>query len=165
MRNPNELLNSKKGKIILWLLMAVLMLLAIFIAIKLTPKSKDVNQILDSGENVLSGDTVESGELSGVLEERIKILSGDSYEINKDAGTITFNGDIPANGSFCITANPDGPSSGDEWIPFDENNSYNFSNNDIDENDDEAKKVYCIIATGESALYANIMLQKGVVVD
>ena len=30
---------------------------------------------------------------------------------------------------------------------------------------DEAKEVYCIIATGESALYANIMLQKGVVVD
>ena len=30
---------------------------------------------------------------------------------------------------------------------------------------DEAKKVYAIIATGESALYANIMLQKGVVVD
>ena len=30
---------------------------------------------------------------------------------------------------------------------------------------DEAKKVYAIIATGEKALYANIMLQKGVVVD
>lgn len=30
---------------------------------------------------------------------------------------------------------------------------------------DEAKKAYAIIATGESALYANIMLQKGVVVD
>lgn len=30
---------------------------------------------------------------------------------------------------------------------------------------DEAKEVYAIIATGESALYANIMLQKGVVVD
>lgn len=30
---------------------------------------------------------------------------------------------------------------------------------------DESKKVYAIIATGESALYANIMLQKGVVVD
>ena len=29
----------------------------------------------------------------------------------------------------------------------------------------EAKKVYAIIATGETALYANIMLQKGVVVD
>ncbi len=28
---------------------------------------------------------------------------------------------------------------------------------------DEAKKCYCIIATGESAIYANIMLQKGVV--
>ena len=28
---------------------------------------------------------------------------------------------------------------------------------------DEAKKVYCIIATGESAVYANVMLQKGVV--
>ncbi len=28
---------------------------------------------------------------------------------------------------------------------------------------EEAKKAYCIIATGESALYANIMLQKGVV--
>lgn len=28
---------------------------------------------------------------------------------------------------------------------------------------EEAKKVYAIIATGESALYANIMLQKGVV--
>ena len=27
---------------------------------------------------------------------------------------------------------------------------------------DQAKKAYCIIATGESALYANIMLQKGV---
>lgn len=30
---------------------------------------------------------------------------------------------------------------------------------------DEAKSVYAIIATGESALYANIMLQKGVVTD
>lgn len=30
---------------------------------------------------------------------------------------------------------------------------------------DEARTVYAIIATGESALYANIMLQKGVVVD
>ena len=30
---------------------------------------------------------------------------------------------------------------------------------------DEAKKVYAIFATGETALYANIMLQKGVVVD
>ena len=30
---------------------------------------------------------------------------------------------------------------------------------------EEAKKVYAIIATGESALYANIMLQKGVVVS
>lgn len=30
---------------------------------------------------------------------------------------------------------------------------------------EEAKKVYAIIATGEGALYANIMLQKGVVVD
>jgi L-fucose mutarotase len=30
---------------------------------------------------------------------------------------------------------------------------------------DEAKQVYCIIATGETALYANVMLQKGVVVD
>ncbi len=29
---------------------------------------------------------------------------------------------------------------------------------------DEAKKCYCIIATGESAIYANIMLQKGVVI-
>ncbi|MBR0483642.1 MAG: fucose isomerase [Oscillospiraceae bacterium] len=28
---------------------------------------------------------------------------------------------------------------------------------------EEAKKVYCIIATGEKALYANIMLQKGVI--
>ncbi|MBR1897506.1 MAG: fucose isomerase [Oscillospiraceae bacterium] len=28
---------------------------------------------------------------------------------------------------------------------------------------EEAKQVYCIIATGEKALYANIMLQKGVV--
>ena len=30
---------------------------------------------------------------------------------------------------------------------------------------DETKTAYCIIATGESALYANVMLQKGVVVD
>ena len=30
---------------------------------------------------------------------------------------------------------------------------------------EEAKKVYAIIATGESALYANIMLQKGVVTE
>ncbi len=29
---------------------------------------------------------------------------------------------------------------------------------------DAAKEAYCIIATGESALYANILLQKGVVV-
>ena len=30
---------------------------------------------------------------------------------------------------------------------------------------DEAKEVYCIIATGETAIYANVMLQKGVVVE
>lgn len=30
---------------------------------------------------------------------------------------------------------------------------------------EEAKKVYCIIATSEKALYANVMLQKGVVVE
>lgn len=30
---------------------------------------------------------------------------------------------------------------------------------------DESKKVYAIIATGEEAIYANVMLQKGVVVD
>ena len=29
---------------------------------------------------------------------------------------------------------------------------------------EEAKKAYCVIATGETALYANIMLQKGVVI-
>ncbi|MCI6552657.1 MAG: fucose isomerase [Lachnospiraceae bacterium] len=30
---------------------------------------------------------------------------------------------------------------------------------------EEARTAYCIIATGESALYANVMLQKGVVTD
>lgn len=30
---------------------------------------------------------------------------------------------------------------------------------------EEAKSAYCIIATGESAVYANVMLQKGVVID
>ena len=30
---------------------------------------------------------------------------------------------------------------------------------------DEAKNVYCIIATSEAAVYANVMLQKGVVVE
>ena len=30
---------------------------------------------------------------------------------------------------------------------------------------DEAKKAYAIIATGEKALYANVILQKGVVVE
>lgn len=30
---------------------------------------------------------------------------------------------------------------------------------------EEARKVYAVIATGESALYANIMLQKGVVTE
>ncbi|MGI6173715.1 MAG: RbsD/FucU family protein [Christensenellales bacterium] len=30
---------------------------------------------------------------------------------------------------------------------------------------EEAKKAYCIVATGETALYANILLQKGVVVE
>ena len=30
---------------------------------------------------------------------------------------------------------------------------------------EEAKKAYAVIATGETALYANIMLQKGVVTD
>lgn len=30
---------------------------------------------------------------------------------------------------------------------------------------EEARKAYCIVATGETALYANIMLQKGVVTE
>ena len=38
---------------------------------------------------------------------------------------------------------------------------------DLSENSeyDEAKTAYAIIATGESAIYANVMLQKGVVTD
>ena len=34
---------------------------------------------------------------------------------------------------------------------------------DMDQVDDEARKAYAIIATGEAALYANVILQKGVV--
>ena len=30
---------------------------------------------------------------------------------------------------------------------------------------EETKKCYALVATGEAALYANVMLQKGVVVD
>ncbi len=30
---------------------------------------------------------------------------------------------------------------------------------------EEAKKAYCVVATGETALYANILLQKGVVTE
>ena len=30
---------------------------------------------------------------------------------------------------------------------------------------DEARSAYCIVATSEKALYANIMLQKGVITD
>ena len=30
---------------------------------------------------------------------------------------------------------------------------------------ERAKKAYCVIQTGESALYANVILKKGVVVD
>ena len=30
---------------------------------------------------------------------------------------------------------------------------------------EQAKTAYCIISTGEKALYANIMLQKGVVIN
>ena len=30
---------------------------------------------------------------------------------------------------------------------------------------DEAKTAYCIISTSEKALYANVMLQKGVVIN
>ena len=30
---------------------------------------------------------------------------------------------------------------------------------------EEARKAYCIVATGETAIYANVMLQKGVVIN
>ena len=30
---------------------------------------------------------------------------------------------------------------------------------------EEAKKAYCIVATGETAIYANVLLQKGVVIN
>ena len=46
---------------------------------------------------------------------------------------------------------------------YDERGTKAIENIDRFEFYDEAKKVYCIIATGEAAVYANVMLQKGVV--
>ena len=48
---------------------------------------------------------------------------------------------------------------------YDERGSKAVGNIERFEFYEEAKKAYAIIATGESALYANVMLQKGVVVE
>ena len=48
---------------------------------------------------------------------------------------------------------------------YDERGAEAVSNIDRFEFYDEAKEVYCIIATGETAVYANVMLQKGVVIN
>lgn len=46
---------------------------------------------------------------------------------------------------------------------FDERGEKCFKNIDRFDFYDKAKKAYCIIATSEKALYANILLQKGVI--
>ena len=48
---------------------------------------------------------------------------------------------------------------------YDSRGAEAVSNIDRFEFYDEAKEVYCIIATGETAVYANVMLQKGVVIN
>jgi len=48
-------------------------------------------------------------------------------------------------------------------VKYDERGGEAIGNMDRFEFYDEAKKAYCIVATGESAVYANVMLQKGVV--
>lgn len=57
----------------------------------------------------------------------------------------------------------------DEYSAIINNNGYNseklISNIERFKFYDEAKKAYAVIATGETALYANILLQKGVVTD
>ena len=47
----------------------------------------------------------------------------------------------------------------------DERGAHTIGNNERFAFYDEAKTAYAIIATGESAIYANVMLQKGVVTD
>lgn len=55
----------------------------------------------------------------------------------------------------------------DEYVNIvkkhDERGADAFGNIDRFDFYDEAKKCYCIIATGESAIYANVILQKGVI--
>lgn len=57
----------------------------------------------------------------------------------------------------------------DEYAKIINNSGYNAENitSNIERFEfyDEAKNAYAVIATGETALYANILLQKGVVTD
>ena len=141
MKNLENFFNSKKGKVVAWLtvlLVVILALLAIwFVKIKpqLNQKTEENPvEVIQQGEEMTGeneSDELNSEEISGEddsteesenepEEESEEVstpyskISNESYEINKDTNKITFDDDIEIN-SFVLSDNPDGPTEGDTW--------------------------------------------------
>ena len=93
-----------------------------------------------------------------VRVEEMEILHGVDLAVGQDETHVLMgpNGTGKSTLGYAITGNPTYSVTGGSII---------FNGEDITELpvNERAKKAYCIVATGESAQYANILLKKGVI--
>ena len=141
MKNLENLFNTKKGKIVAWLCILLVAVLAVVLVVgsKLIQKREnnlEDNQIevgtkieepIDTGESGGEDQFVESGDSSGddelvdtgeTNEEETPIeyekLSEDSFTIDKESNTISFDEDLNIS-QFVLSDSENGPTEEDEW--------------------------------------------------
>jgi len=132
MKNVRKHFHSKQGKVVAWLIIALVLMLAIALLVLMKWKPKDTVNPIEPSDNSTEMEMLEEEEPP---IEYDGVLSGDSYQIKN--GSILF-----ANGSeimsFCISTNPDGPTKDDVWY-----GNYGRDSAEIDEDfDDSIQKVY-----------------------
>ena len=151
MKKLENFFNSKKGKIVAWLTVLLVVLLALlaiwFVKIKPQRNTKPVENPIEMNQpgegtgliessseiNNESGEQGE-GEPSGeeVYEEPISYskLTQEDYQINNEKNTISFDNDIEMT-RFVLSDNPNGPIDDDTWHDVNESQEVELESDEI----------------------------------
>ena len=120
------------------------------------------------------GDTLVIGDgnfPAAACAQRLVRCDGQTVPEMLDAILKLFPLDTPDTNPVCVMQTADGITKPPVWSTFEEVVSkYEPEGRDLTEIErlkfyDHAKKAYAIVSTGETALYANILIKKGVVIE
>lgn len=134
----------------------------------LTPELLKILMEMGHGDTIVIGD---GNFPAATCAQRLVRCDGQTVPDMLDAILKLFPLDTPDNSPVGVMKTPEGMETPPVWESFEKIISYYESDGreftQIERFDfyEQAKKAYAVISTGETALYANILLKKGVVVE